>query len=64
MNEPRLLACMVYVDLNPAWAELAGRVDASDFNSIQEPLGSKCTVTRPYYSKCYRLPRRPIPDFK
>ena len=38
LDEQALLACMVYVDLNPVRAGLCETPEASDFTSIQQRL--------------------------
>jgi REP element-mobilizing transposase RayT len=47
-DETALLACMIYVDLNPVRAGLAATLEASDFTSIQERIHR---VTQPKESK-------------
>ena len=37
-DEGAVLACMAYVDLNPARAKLAGSLEESDFTSVQDRL--------------------------
>ena len=38
LDEAAVLACMVYVDLNPIRAGIAGRLEDSDYTSIQERI--------------------------
>ena len=47
LDEAAIAACMVYVDLNPIRAHLAGTPEEGDFTSIQERIGAwqKETIT-------------------
>ena len=47
LDEQALLACMMYVDLNPIRAGIADSLQSSDFTSIQERINSLDSPKRP-----------------
>jgi hypothetical protein len=64
LDEVAVLACMVYVDLNPIRAGMADSPESSDFTAIQERLGiSPSASETPTESLKEPIPEAPLLSF-
>ena len=70
LDEQALLACMMYVDLNPIRAGIADSLQSSDFTSIQERLNALSPnsvtplITQPPVDNTQPLPRKSLAKFE
>ncbi|NRD73458.1 transposase [Shewanella sp. VB17] len=56
LDEQALLACMMYVDLNPIRAGIADTLQASDYTSIQERINALNTPDKPNNDESTLIP--------
>ncbi|MDH1313117.1 transposase, partial [Shewanella xiamenensis] len=70
LDEQALLACMMYVDLNPIRAGIADSLQSSDFTSIQERLNALSPnsvtplITQPPVDNTQPLPHKSLAKFE